>query len=492
MDYENLVKKIRRYSLVDLVNYCCYRSSFFMQNLENKPSEYTAWPWVIDALAVLSVRYAGENPLQNGFDKNTFDSMYKAIMDHVPLFFGQLSDKFSALDMFYISDFGIQKRSRNHKQKMLRHSLLFSYDSFADKYRDKFHYDYYEYLQLAFYFTFSYEFLRTLRNKQDVDGLIKIIEYTYKKFLPLISKAKLSITRQTFIEEYKKLNVPDDDIKYCFNILWWYPFVEIGSDVLIPCPYHIIDAVTTSFVCKITDGNEENRKLFGEALEKYVYEVVANSEQFENVIPDFIYGDSQKSSDAIARVGNEYVFFESKAFTPSFKAFLGDETMIEKSIKRIAEAVVQLYKSSFEKFQVEYWFNQEDHEEKVPLENKWGIVVVNEDIFVNRELIYKKAIKLLKLSTDSPQYKIMCERIAISDINEFEKCCIYGESLLQKLKDRFKKRDLYSLFQYDEKRKSEKYSNNKNYIMLGELINKLKENHRSYLCELNQAGLLPK
>ena len=59
------------------------------------------------------------------------------------------------------------------------------------------------------------------------------------------------------------------------------------------------------------------------------------------------------------------MFFESKAFTPSFKAFLGDETMIEKSIKRIAEAVVQLYKSSFEKFQVEYWFNQEDHEEKV-------------------------------------------------------------------------------------------------------------------------------
>lgn len=492
MDYENLVKKIRRYSLVDLVNYCCYRSSFFMQNLENKPSEYTAWPWVIDALAVLSVRYAGENPLQNGFDKNTFDSMYKAIMDHVPLFFGQLSDKFSALDMFYISDFGIQKRSRNHKQKMLRHSLLFSYDCFADKYRYKFHDDYYAYLQLSFDFIFSYEFLKTLRNKKDVDGLNKIIKHTYKKYLPLISETKLSITRQAFIEEYKKIDIPDDNVKYCFNILWWYPFVETGNDVLIPCPYHIIDAVTTSFVCRITDGNEENRKLFGEALEKYVYGVIANSEQFENVIPDFIYGDSQKSSDAIAQVGNEYVFFESKAFTPSFKAFLGDETSIEESIKRIAEAVAQLYRNVFEKFQVEYWFNQDNHEEDAPIENRWGIVVVNEDIFVNREFIYRKAIELLELSTDSPQYKLICERIAISDIDEFEKCCIFGESLLQKLKDRLQNNELYSLFQYDEKRISEKYSSNKNNTMLEDLINKLKENHRLYLYELNETGLLPK
>lgn len=492
MEYENLSKKIRRYSLADLSNYCCYRSSFFMHNLETKPSEYTAWPWVIDALAALSLRYAGENPLQNDFDLNVFDSMYKAIMDHVPSFFKILRDKFSALDMFYISDFGLQKRYRNHQSKLLRHKFLFSHPTLADKYREYFQDDYNSYLQLSFDFIFSYELLKQFRSYQEIKKLIKIIRYTYIKYKPLIAKAKLSITRQAFIEEYNKIDTPDDNVKYCFNFLWWYPFVETGNDVVIPCPYHIIDAVTTSFVCRITDGNKENRKLFGEALEKYVYEVIANSEQFENVIPDFIYGASQKSSDAIAQVGNEYVFFESKAFTPSFKAFLGDETVIDESIKRIAEAVVQLYRNVFEKFQAEYWFNQNNHEEDAPIENRWGIVVVNEEIYVSRELIYKKAIEILEFSTDSPQYKLMCERIAISDINEFERCCIFGESLLQKLKDRLKNYDLFSLFQHDEKRTNQMYSSNKNRLRLEALINKLKENHRAYLNELNKEGLLPK
>lgn len=183
-------------------------------------------------------------------------------------------------------------------------------------------------------------------------------------------------------------------------------------------------------------------------------------------------------------------FFEVKAFTPGYKVFLGDDDKIKEAIDRVAEAIKQLYTSAFEKFQVEYWFNQDNHEENVPVEKRWGLVIVNEDILVRRELIYKRAAEMHEIDLDSNEFRIMRERIAISDIDEFEKCCILGESILFKLKDRKIKGELDSIFQFDKEKTLIEYSNNKNYLIYSKILEKLNSDYKKTLLELIEIGLI--
>lgn len=484
MEYDDLSKKIRRYSLDDLVSYCCYKSSLFMNGLENKPNGYSPWPWVIDTLATFAIKYAGENKIQRDFDIKAFDDMYITIMDHVPDFIKKNPK------LFVLSEFGLQNKYYNHLYKLYRHNWLFSHNCLKDEYKARYEKNYLEYLAFAYIIFRWFDYFKYLNNLKDGYRFVHIYTYIYHKYLALVNKGNLSISRDEFKDYYSAYN--DDDLKYYLSLLWHCPFVTEGLNVFTPCPYHIVDAVTTSFVFKLTKDRNEIRDLFGRALECFVYELIANAGQFDEVKSEFEYGDSQKTSDVMARCDNNYVFFECKAFTPSMQVLLGNEQKIRESIERLAKAVVQIYKNLFVKFQNNYWFDQQHHEDSVSNDRRWGIVIVNENLFLdNITPIYEKAAELLGLDNNSTEYLFLCAHIAIADIDEFEKCCLLGENIFSKLLCRKHTGDLYSIFLFDNKKRTIDTSKNKNYIEYNNLAEKLKNINKQLIFELNQKGLLP-
>lgn len=486
MEYENLSKKFRRYSLEDLVGFCCYHSSQFMKGLENKYGPNTAWPWLLDAFALFAIKYGGENIIQNGYDEKLFTKMYVTIMDHLSKFFEQKSDEYNSTDFFYLSEFGLQKKYQNHKTKLYRHYLLFNDPDFKKIYLNLYQNDYIDYLSLAFNFTAVFELLKTEEVALKPHKYLDICNYTYSKYADLIKISGTSISRSDFIEYYVKNNITDDDYKYCFNILWWQPFITVDKNVYTPCPFHIIDALTTSFVFKLTDGDDEKRTSFGKPFQNYVFNLISKSEQFDEVIDEYEYGKSQNTSDALTRYGNNYILFEIKAYTPRINTQLGKQQDIKYSIDRLAEIIEQLYKHLKFKFQVEYWFNNEVHEAPAPEINKWGIAIINEDLFIDREKIYKAAATNLKISLDSEEYKFLVEHILIANIDEFEKCCIFGESIFNKIKKRYDSKEFFSFFEYEQ----HKDLNNENYKNYNKLFEKLKNNYENFKCELLANNLL--
>ena len=455
-----------------------------MKGLENKPNSYSPWPWVIDTFATFAIKYAGENKIQRDFDVKVFNDMYITIMDHIPDFIKKNPK------LFALSEFGLQNKYYNHLYKLYRHKWLFSNNYLKNKYKVRYEKDYLEYMSFAYIVFRWFEYFKNLKNLRDGYSFVNIYNYIYHKYLFLVNKGNLSITRDEFKKYYSSCN--DDDLKYHLSLLWHCPFVTEGSNVFTPCPFHIIDAVTTSFVFKLTEDHNEIRDLFGRALECFVYELIANSGQFDEAKSEFEYGDSQRTSDTMARCGNNYIFFECKAFTPSMQVILGNEQKIKESIERLAKAIVQLYKNLFLKFQKDYWFDQQHHEDRVENDHRWGIVIVNENLFLdNTYPIYEKAAELLGLAKNSAEYHFLCEHIAITDIDEFEKCCLWGENLFSKLLCRKQTKDFYSLFLYDDKKRTIDTSKNKNYIEYIDLSGKLKDISKQLIFELNQKGLLP-
>ena len=484
MDYENLSNFFRRYSLDDLIGYCCYKSSIFMNGLENKPNSYSPWPWIIDAFAVFAIKYAGEDKNQRDFDVEVFNDMYITIMDHVPAFIK------TNPSLFALSERGLQNKYYNHLYKLYRHNWLFSNNYLKGAYIARYEKDYLEYSSFAYIIFRWFDYFKHITNLKDFDRFIDIYSYIYHKYLFLVNKGDLSITRNEFKDYYSSFN--DDDLKYRLSLLWHCPFVTDGLNVYTPCPFHIVDAVTTSFVFKLTEGNNEIRDMFGRALECFVYELIANSGQFDEAKSEFEYGDSQKTSDAMARYGSNYIFFECKAFTPSMQVLLGNVQKIQESIERLSKAIVQLYNNLFIKFQNDYWFNQQQHENNVSNDHRWGIVIVNEYLFLDSTYpIYEKAAELLGLENNSIEYNFLCKHIAIADIDEFEKCCLLGEDFISKLLRRKQSGDLYSVFLYDPQQRTIDTSKNPNYIEYINLVDKLKDRSKQLLFELNENGLLP-
>ena len=94
------------------------------------------------------------------------------------------------------------------------------------------------------------------------------------------------------------------------------------------------------------------------------------------------------------------------------------------------------------------------------------------------------------MSIESNDYEIMRERIAISDIDEFEKCCIFGESIIAKLKNRKNNNDFDSVFQYNKDKVLIEYSNNKNNEIYSKIMQSLELEYQALIIELIEKGLV--
>ncbi|MEQ6356040.1 hypothetical protein ABNX05_15535 [Lysinibacillus sp. M3] len=105
--------------------------------------------------------------------------------------------------------------------------------------------------------------------------------------------------------------------------------------------------------------------------------------------------------------------------------------IIDKTQSRLTTHLVSLYKHIKNKFSKEYSPFESNNE--FYIENIFGFVVLLEDSYIRREIIHQEAAKILKINTDSDEYKWMCSNLRVVNLYDYEKIVFHDENIFDHL-----------------------------------------------------------
>ena len=196
-------------------------------------------------------------------------------------------------------------------------------------------------------------------------------------------------------------------------------------------------AITDSLLYRLTDDNAKLRTLFGKnVLEDYLFDIVNKSTLFDEVLKEKTYKKKRnilKTSDVMCRKNENYIFFECKATVPYAKTRCLDEDFINQEIDKISNYVIQLYKQVYLDFKNMYnFFNDKDV--IFDYNNCFGIVVLLEESYIRRELIYNYVAKKLNIDTSSDLYIWIINHIKICNLYDIERYVFTNTDIIKSLK----------------------------------------------------------
>ena len=254
------------------------------------------------------------------------------------------------------------------------------------------------------------------------DSIIKLSPKGYKWLHSKYEKTidLITIKRKAYNQQLDQITNNMDDYRYCLRPSFLTPFIDFAGVKYLPTPHLLIISATTSLMYRLTEGNNELRKNIGKyVLEGYLYKIISENSEFDEVLPEQTYGNSQRTLDVLSRIGEDIICFDSKSFTPSIgiKVFSNDAL---EHIKRIlADDICKTYKHIHDKYGVEYSFLS------VPIKedrsNIYAVVVIAEESYIIREEVYAVAAKELGITIPSPEYDWMRGHIGITEISVLEK-----------------------------------------------------------------------
>lgn len=326
-----------------------------------------------------------------------------------------------------LTQFPLQQQ---HEILRFRYAWLFSYHSekidMRKTYIEKFKIPYERFEMFAYVFdVFS---LIT-------DSQVKSMVYSY--LLNIFFADCVSILKITR-EEYQKLNeeYSKNDIQnyaYCIRPSYTYAVIEWRGKKFLPLPHLITKNITSSFMYRLTEENNDLRGDIGKYVyEEYLYFLLNESGSYSEIHREIEYrkGTNRLTSpDVIARVGNNVILFESKSTVPRSAIRLLADTDIEKQVDLLSEHIKQLY-SRMQEFDLYNPFKMKGQIDKL-----WGIVVIQEDSYTNREKMYLMAAKKLGISRDSYEFEWMVKHIRLAEIYDIERVHLFSGSILDSLLD---------------------------------------------------------
>jgi hypothetical protein len=263
----------------------------------------------------------------------------------------------------------------------------------------------------------------------------KEILFRIKEEYP-ITFALLSIDRLEFIK--KQWQLLNNDIENCmlgFKLIFQYPFILEDNKIYYPLQYAIKDSCTSSLLYRLTEGDNEIRTRIGkEVLEEYLYHIHTQINIYNEVQKEFIYyigKDEQKPPDLMLRKDNYAVLLDIKSSVPSLKFRELNLQKRKEVIDKMADNVVQIYKN-IQKFNSNSLSFQSGV--KISLENTFGIVVILEDNYLDREEILTIACEKLRLPVNSENYNYVHSNIKILNLYEIEILALDSTSIIDVLK----------------------------------------------------------
>ena len=317
----------------------------------------------------------------------------------------------------------------------------------------------------------------------------QILRYIILKYSKATSLLRLS--REAFQKEIDKFSDSIHDYLYCVRPSYVYPFIEYNGIVNLPLPHCIPRAITDSLLYRLTDSNSELRSLFGKnVLEDYLFEVLNKSFLFDEVMKEQCYKkkhNALKTSDVMCRKNDNYIFFECKSTVPYAKTRCLDENYIKQEIDKISNYVLQLYKQVRLDFKNIYNFFENDKEVIFDYNNCFGIVVLLEESYIRRELIYKDVAKKLNIDTSGDLYNWIINHIKICNLYDIERYVFTNTDIIKALKKQIKTKSPYDYALSNSKTNSI-LKNDNVYSFKKNIINSIRE----ITDELVKVGLLKK
>ena len=448
--YDRLPSLLKRFSFYEKMRIASiYSSKAIMFKTDFKKNRQMVLPWCIETFVMLAME-ANEHGCEDFQDRNERKAikMFNAIWGATSHIIGKQWGDFSFLDIFLpltgLTQFQRQEIEEIHKYRYLRvfndnTEPVFLKNIFSEKmgaeYEEFLLFG--EVLEILFY-------AQSLNNNFAIPR--KMLRYLIEERFPEVAKM-LSITRKRYVElQHQYVNNDPDPYKYIYSLRpsFQYPLIEDGDALYFPLPHLLQQSVTSSLLYRLTEGDNQLRDAIGKHIwEKYLYEIVRDSQVYDDVVREQQYRNSKSEKfgpDVLARKGHEVLFLESKSSVPSAGIRNLDPIAFEKHIAFIATYITKLAKHMWA-FQD---YNPYGDSVSDAVEDYWGVVVVLEDSYIPRKRYYDKARELLKFDEESDRWKWVIEHIKIASLYQIEKLCLSGESVNDACKECFEY-DPYSI-----------------------------------------------
>lgn len=159
----------------------------------------------------------------------------------------------------------------------------------------------------------------------------------------------------------------------------------------------------------------------------------------------------------------------------------------QKEIDKISDYVIQLYKQLHEDFNNKYNFFENDKEIIFNYENCFGVVVLLEESYIRRELIYINVAKKLDINIDSKLYNWIINHIKVCNLYDIERYVFTNTDIIKALKKQIKEKSPYNYALSNSKTNSI-LKNDNVYSFKKNISNSIKE----ITNELVKVGLMKK
>ncbi|WP_240522995.1 hypothetical protein [Bacillus thuringiensis] len=492
MEFERIPVVLKRYDFKGKMKVCREHSMELMSVNGFIPiSEWIgkASTWDLETFALFSVMTIGEYSDRRFDDikgRKQFAKIINTIKEYHPpkLEISQENDRF--LDYFMIvtglNQFQIQE---DIGIKIYRYSYIFSFKNenvnMKQQFIEKFGCSFDEFKKLGF-------IIHSLFSKEINKSLTPdIYNYVIRRYRYIIRH--LLIDRADYVARQEKIIPDTTQYIYGFKFFYQFPFISYNQEIFLPLPHLIIQSVTSSLLFRLTEGNDKLRDLFGkEVLESYILHLCGLSEGFDEVVAEYSYKykkNNKRTLDIMIRKGDKCLMLDSKSMSPKVSLRNLNDEDVEYTVKRMVDAVKQVYEHITERFQNEYY----PFDVRVDLkENIFGAVILNEDSYILRETIMIRAAEKLKIVHGSEEYKYLCSNVKLMRLYEFEKMIFQQEDVLQLFINNRQNENKwfdYSLMNYDGK-------NDKGVIEeISQTSENMKEIFIEFAQELVKEGIIP-
>lgn len=192
-----------------------------------------------------------------------------------------------------------------------------------------------------------------------------------------------SIPFQSLKENLIKEQEMNEKYSYAHNSLKVYPLIRMdyfGKESLIcPIPTLLFRRITEGLYYEICNMDNFD-KVFGDAFQNFTGELIEKQNKKLKIIPEKIYGKPEKrTSDWIVMDDSAILFIEckSKRLTLGAKVSLLDQSEIHAQLDKMADFVIQTYKSI-----LDYKDNKFPHLKYIKGKPVYPLVVTLEDWFL--------------------------------------------------------------------------------------------------------------
>jgi hypothetical protein len=226
--------------------------------------------------------------------------------------------------------------------------------------------------------------------------------YPPKIELPGVTQEKFEKFLNHFCIDYDKLKKRltleqqyNEEFAYTYSSLLAYPLIRKeweGKDAIVcPIPRYLFERITDGIyyeICRVQGFDHP----FGDAFQEYIGDVLKFLYTKGNIYPETQYGKGSRTVDWIIEDDTATLFIEckTKRLTTGAKAALFNIVELESELGKMADAIVQVYKT-MEAFKSGLYPKIKYHSGK-PL---FPIIVTLEDWFIYGDLIVNKLNELV-------------------------------------------------------------------------------------------------